>query len=85
MTARTLHDARELLCHLPEDRRDRSGWRYVVRQLDTAAKPTLVSAMTSQARCARIDCNGHRRYFSVNRIRVFADPPIGGKSPIGSA
>ena len=37
MTLRTLADVRELMRHLPEDRRARSTWRYVARQLADAA------------------------------------------------
>ena len=37
MTVRTLADVKELLPHLPEDRRARPTWRHVVAQLDKAA------------------------------------------------
>ncbi len=37
MTLRTLADVRELMRHLPEDRRARSTWRYVGQQLAEAA------------------------------------------------
>ena len=38
MTLRTLADVKELLRHLPEDRRARPTWRYVAQQLAAAAK-----------------------------------------------
>ena len=41
MTLRTLADVRELMRHLPEDRRARSTWRYVASQLDQAAAGTI--------------------------------------------
>ena len=37
MTLKTLADVRELMRHLPEDRRARSTWRYVAQQLAEAA------------------------------------------------
>ena len=37
MTLRTLADLRELMRHLPEDRRARPTWRYVAQQLAEAA------------------------------------------------
>ena len=37
MTLKTLADVRELMGHLPEDRRARSTWRHVATQLDQAA------------------------------------------------
>jgi type II secretory pathway component PulL len=37
MTLATLADVRELMRHLPEDRRARSTWRYVEQQLAEAA------------------------------------------------
>ena len=44
MTLRTLADVRELMRHLPEDRRARSTWRYVAAQLDKAATGILDTA-----------------------------------------
>ncbi|MGO9632294.1 MAG: hypothetical protein ACLPX1_00175 [Steroidobacteraceae bacterium] len=37
MMLRTLADVRELMRHLPEDRRARSNWRYVAQQVAEAA------------------------------------------------
>ncbi len=37
MTITTLADVRELLRHLPEDRRARPTWRHVAAELDKAA------------------------------------------------
>ena len=37
MTLRTLADVRELMRHLPEDRRERSTWRQVAVDLEAAA------------------------------------------------
>jgi hypothetical protein len=37
MTLKTLADVRELLRHLPEDRRARPTWRHVAAELDKAA------------------------------------------------
>lgn len=37
MTLRTLTDVRELLRHLPEDRRSRRPWRHVAAEIDKAA------------------------------------------------
>ncbi len=37
MTLRTLDDVRQLMRHLPEDRRARSTWRYVAQQVAEAA------------------------------------------------
>jgi hypothetical protein len=36
-TVKTLDDVRELMQHLPEDRRARTTWRYVAAQLAEAA------------------------------------------------
>jgi hypothetical protein len=40
MTLKTLADVRELMRHLPEDRRERPTWRHVASQLDKAAAGT---------------------------------------------
>jgi hypothetical protein len=37
MTIATLADVRELMRHLPEDRRARSTWRHIASQLEAAA------------------------------------------------
>ena len=37
VTLKTLADVRELMRHLPEDRRERPTWRYVTAQLAEAA------------------------------------------------
>ena len=37
MTLKTLADVRELLRHLPEDRRARPTWRHVAAELEQAA------------------------------------------------
>ena len=37
MTLTTLADVRELMRHLPEDRRARPAWRYVQKQIEQAA------------------------------------------------
>jgi hypothetical protein len=37
MTLKTLADVRELMRHLPADRRDRATWRHVAAQLNEAA------------------------------------------------
>jgi hypothetical protein len=37
MTLKTITDVRELMRHLPADRRDRATWRHVAAQLDEAA------------------------------------------------
>ena len=37
MTLVTLADVRELMRHLPEDRRERPTWRHVAAELDKAA------------------------------------------------
>jgi hypothetical protein len=37
MTITTLADVRELMRHLPEDRREMSTWRHVAAELDKAA------------------------------------------------
>jgi hypothetical protein len=38
MTLRTLADARELMQHLPRERRERETWRHVSDQLAKAAQ-----------------------------------------------
>jgi hypothetical protein len=37
MTLKTLADVRELMRHLPADRRDKRTWRHVTAELDRAA------------------------------------------------
>ena len=37
MTLRTLADVRELMKHLPADRRERSTWRQVAADIEAAA------------------------------------------------
>ncbi len=37
MTLKTLADVRELMRHLPDDRRARPTWRHVAAELDKAA------------------------------------------------
>jgi hypothetical protein len=37
MTLKTLADVRELMRHLPKDRRARSTWRHVAAELENAA------------------------------------------------
>jgi hypothetical protein len=50
MTLKTLADVRELMRHLPKDRRNRSTWRHVAAQLEQAAPAPTRS--TSPLRCA---------------------------------
>jgi hypothetical protein len=46
MTIATLPDVRELMRHLPEDRRELSTWRVVADDLDKAARGADVVDVT---------------------------------------
>jgi hypothetical protein len=52
MTLETLGDVRELMRHLPADRRDRRTWRHVATQLTEAAAGADTVDVAVALRCA---------------------------------
>jgi hypothetical protein len=49
MTLRTLADVRELIRHLPADRRERSTWLHVAKLIEDGADPADASIAVRMA------------------------------------
>jgi hypothetical protein len=49
MTLRTLADVRELMRHLPADRRNRSTWHHIAKLIDDGVDPADVSIAVRMA------------------------------------
>jgi hypothetical protein len=90
MTLRTLGDVRELMRHLPADRRELPTWQHVAAELDKAAAGALCGGRylkgTGSDRCRLscsklFECTTCRQLVSESALIAASDKRLQRKNP----